>query len=366
MSTPSPINVDPSRHLIVRMGSAVIAVARLLLFGVLMFFSVIILSIVFPPARLLLGQPASVFSDAHFWLLIAVLYGSCLAIGWLARSPQMPDRASWSGVHAGILAIALAALIWAPQEAGFVAGGALLLTWTPLTLRRIAYRRARAGYTGAAAFYLRLACVLHPSSNMRFQSAFWGAQALGQIEKKVVAYRALALRSPPEQLSLLKLQIPLAYGDWEGVLAQIRSADELLPAMKWLEIRAFGELGRIDDMVKTYASLGPDLSPIDLRFCRLFVLAFSGRINGVRALLRRHLGFLRPRSKAYWVFVAGEAAGTDEDARRALASHAREAEDETFRVNAQRHLDEAPTLGKVALSMESLATIAAIEERFRR
>ena len=61
-------------------------------------------------------------------------------------------------------------------------------------------------------------------------------------------------------------------------------------------------------------------------------------------------------------FVAGEAAGTpDDNSRRALASYAREAEDETFRVNAQRHLDEAPKLAKVALSMESLATVAAIE-----
>jgi hypothetical protein len=283
------------------------------------------------------------------------------------KPPEMPDRASWFGVYAGVLAIAFAACIWAPQEAGFIAVAASLLALTPHTLGRIANRRARAGYTMAAAFYFRLACVLHPSSNMRFQSAVWDAHALGQIEKKVVAYRALAVRAPPKQLSLLKFWIPLAYGDWEGVLERIRSVDEPLPAMKWLEVGALGELGRIDDMVKTYASLRPDLPPIDLRICRLFLLAFGGRIDGVRALLRRQLGFLRPRSKAYWVFVAGEAAGTpDDDARRILASYAREAEDETFRVNAQRHLDEAPTLAKVAFSTESLATIAAIEERLRR
>jgi hypothetical protein len=245
----------------------------------------------------------------------------------LAKSrPRMPDRASWIGVHAGIFAIACAAWIWLPQEAGFVAGGAFaLLALTPWMLGRIAYRRALAGYTGAAAFYVRLACVLHPSSNTRFQSAFLDAQALGQIEKKVVAYRALALRAPPEQFSLLNLWIPLAYGDWEGVLGRIRSGDEMLPAINLLEVRALGELGRVDDMVKTYASMGPDLSPIDLQFCRLYILAFCGRIAEVRALLGRQLGFLRPRSKAYWVFVAGEAAGTpDEDARRALASYARE------------------------------------------
>jgi hypothetical protein len=365
MSTPSPIDADRSRHLIVTMGSGVIAGARWLLFGVLSFIVVILFSVLlWQPLR----QQLSVISGAQFWLVIAVMSGSGFAMLLLAKSPaRMPDRASWFGVYAGIFAIAFAACVWLPQEAGFVAGAASLLALTPWTLGRIAYRRARAGYTGAAAFYFRLACVLHPSSNMRFQSAFLDAHALGQIEKKVVAYRALALRAPPEQLSLLKVWIPLACGDREGVLGQLRSADELLPAMKWLEVRALGELGCVDDMVKTYASLGPDLSPIDLQFCRLFLLAFGGRIDGVRALLRRQLGFLRPRSKAFWVFVAGEAAGTpDDDARRALASYAREAEDETFRVNAQRHLDQSSTLGKVALSIESLATIAAIEERLRR
>jgi hypothetical protein len=87
--------------------------------------------------------------------------------------------------------------------------------------------------------------------------------------------------------------------------------------MKWLEVRALGELGRVDDMVKTYASLGPDLPPIDLQFCRLFLLAFGGRIDGVRALLRRQLGFLRPRSKAYWVFCGGR--GSRNPGRRRAA-----------------------------------------------
>jgi hypothetical protein len=110
---------------------------------------------------------------------------------------------------------------------------------------------------------------------------------------------------------------------------------------------------------------GPDLQVRQI--CRLFVLAFGGRVDGVRTLLGRQLRFLAPSGKAYWVFVAGQAAGIpDEAARRALTSYANEAEDETFRVNAQRHLDQAPTLGKVALSMESLPTIEAIEWKVRK
>lgn len=350
------------------MGSAVIAVARLLLFGVLMFFLLVILLGMFPPAGVVPGQRLWAISGAQFWPVIAVMLRSGLAISLLVkRRPRIPDRASWIGVHTGILAIAYAGWIWLPHEAGFVAGAASVLALTPWMLGRIAYRRGLAGYTGAAAFYLRLACVLHPSSKMRFESSFLDAQALRQIEKKIAAYRALALRASPEQFSLLNLWIPLAYGDWEGVLGQIRSADEMLPVMKLLGVRALGELGRVDDMVKTYAAPGAKLPAIGLQFCRLYILAFGGRIDAVRALLDRQLGFLSPTSKAYWVFVAGEAAGTAEaDARRALASYACATDDETFRVNAQRHLDAAPTPRKVALSTESLATITAIEEGLRR
>jgi hypothetical protein len=332
VSARSPLNIQPSRGLIIRIWSAVIAYGRLLLRGVLIVLFLIFLFGVFPPAPEIMRSQAPwvVSPGVQFWLVILVLFGSGLALGQARKRPQAPDHASWSGVHAGILAITFAAFMWAPREAGFIAGAASLVAWTPWVLVRIAYRRARAGYTGAAEFCFRLACVLHSSRYMRFQSACWDAHALGQIEKKVAAYRALAVRAPPEHLSLLKLWIALAYGDWEGVLGQIRSADELLPAMKWLEIRALGELGRVDDMLRTYASLGPDLSRTDLQFCRLFILAFSGRIEGVRALLGRQLSFLRPRNKVYWVFVAGKTAGTpDEDARRALASYALEAEDES-------------------------------------
>jgi hypothetical protein len=101
----------------------------------------------------------------------------------------------------------------------------------------------------------------------------------------------------------------------------------------------------------------------NLPFCRLVVLAFSGHADGVRSLLSRQLRFVRPRSKAYWIFIAGQAAGMrDEDARHILASHARAADDETFRMNAQSHLDAGPTPGGVALSTESRATIAEIEK----
>jgi hypothetical protein len=158
---------------------------------------------------------AAVISGAQLWLVIAVMSGSGFAMLLLAKNPaRMPDRASWFGVYAGIFAIAFAACIWLPQEAGFVAVAASLLALTPWTLGRIAYQRARAGYTGAAAFYFRLACVLHPSSNMHFQSAVGDAHALGQIEKKlwpIVPWRC-ALRLSNSPCSSSGFRSPTAIG----------------------------------------------------------------------------------------------------------------------------------------------------------
>jgi hypothetical protein len=95
-------------------------------------------------------------------------------------------------------------------------------------------------------------------------------------------------------------------------------------------------------MVMTYVWAESDLSASKL-FCRLYVLAFSGNFDGVRSLLSRQLRFLRSMNKAYWIFIASQAAGMhDDDARRTLASYVDAADDETFRRAAQRHLAKAP------------------------
>jgi hypothetical protein len=156
--------------------------------------------------------------------------------------------------------------------------------------------------------------------------------------------------------------ISVVQGDWNGVLGQVCSANVKTPALKPFGIQALGELGRIDEMIATYASAESTLSPKNLLFCRLFVLAFSGRVEGVRVLLSRQLRFLRARDKAYWIVIANRAAAIHhEDARRVLASHARTTDDETFRRRAERILEAAPGSPGPALSAESRATIVAIE-----
>jgi hypothetical protein len=278
----------------------------------------------------------------------------------LAKS-QSPDRKTWTGIHAGIMAAGIGAVFWVPQWSGYIVVTALtLFVLTPNVLLRVAFRRASAGYDPAAAFYARLAYFFHPSRRFRFASSLFTTHALGSIDQRVAGYRTLALRATSEEFAVLNCCIPAAQGDWEGALAQVRSAG--VSSLKWLEIRALGELGHLDEMITAYASAASVLPARDLAFYRLYVLTFSGRTDAVRSLLSMRLRFLSPRAKAYWIFLAGQAAGTyDEDARRVLESCARATDDESFRRTAQRHLDAGPTPGGVALSAESRATVAAIE-----
>jgi len=292
----------------------------------------------------------------------AFMFVSLVAAFGSAKS-RTPGRKTWIGVHVGIFSAGIAAVFWVPQWSGYIVGTTLVLfVFTPNLLRQLAFRRAAAGYDRAAAFYGRLACLVQPSRQVRFDSSFLIARALGSIKEKVAAYREMARRATPEQWALVNCWISSAQGDWEGVLEQIRRAGDTLSELKWLEIRALGELGRVDEMIASYASAESVLSATNLPFCRLFVLAFSGRADAVHSLLGRQLRFLSPRMKSYWVFIVSQAAGNDqEEARRVLGSYARSADDETFCKTAQRHLDAGPKPGGAILSAESRAIIAVIE-----
>jgi hypothetical protein len=141
---------------------------------------------------------------------------------------------------------------------------------------------------------------------------------------QVAVHHSLASRATPEEFANLNRSILIAQDDWMGVLAQVRSAGDAKPMVR-LEIRALGELGRIEEMAMTYAIAVAEsvVNFRDVFFCRLYVLAFTGRVDGVCSLLSRQLRSLSSERKAYWKFIACQAAGThDEEARRLLESAA--------------------------------------------
>jgi hypothetical protein len=186
-----------------------------------------------------------------------------------------------------------------------------LLVLTPTVLNGFALRSFEAGHLRAAASYGRLVRVFHPSERVRFQSSYLSAQALESIEQRVAAYQSLASRATPEEFANLNRSILIAQDNWMSVLAQVRSAGDA-KAMVRLEIRALGELGRIEEMAMIYAIAVAEsvVNFSDVFFCRLFVLAFTGRVESVRSLLSRQLRSLRSERKAYWTFIASPGGGS--------------------------------------------------------
>jgi hypothetical protein len=223
----------------------------------------------------------------------------------------------------------------------------VLFAVVPNVLVWLGSRRLIGGYNRSAAICGRLVYLCHPSRYYQFFSSLWAAHALVSTNERISAYRALAVHATAEQLAVLNYYIAIAKDDWEGVLRQSRSASETASFPKRLEIRALGEIGQVEEMMKTYALAGSILRPPDLILCWLYVMAFSGYTDEVHSLLRRQLRFFKPRNKAYWIFVADQAAGVhEEDARRVLELFAHAADDETFHKAAQRHLAKAPAAGK--------------------
>src|SRR6266478_2271610 len=84
-------------------------------------------------------------SSVQTSMACAFMFVSVVATFSFAKS-QAPDRKTWIGVHVGILAAGIAAVLWVPQWSGYVVGAALaLFVFTPGIFHQLALRRAAAG-----------------------------------------------------------------------------------------------------------------------------------------------------------------------------------------------------------------------------
>jgi hypothetical protein len=305
---------------------------------VLVIVVLLVLFVWLPPGPARPGQTTQ-FSWLQLGLTYAAMFFSLVPLVQLAKS-QIPGRHSWIAVHSTVLAIGVISMPLLPQWCGFLTASIyLLFVFTPNVLSDLSLRRFRAGHLRTAASYARLLPLFHPSRHIRFFSSFLGAEALGSIEQKVAALHALVSRAPPDQFAALNCRILMAQDNWMGVLTQVRSVSDA--KLAWLEIRALGELGRIEEMTMTYGIAVAESSLTSSNLvCRLYILAFSGRVDGVQSLLSRQLRSFSSASKAYWTFVACQAAGEhNEEVRRRLEGAVDTANDETFRRAARRHLD---------------------------
>jgi membrane associated rhomboid family serine protease len=189
------------------------------------------------------------------------------------------------------------------------------------------------------------------------------AQSQPTIDAEVAALRDLVGRNPEWQ-AVLQASIARAQDDWQGVLDHAQWAAGATSDLTALEIRALGELGRIDEMVRAYDAAKSKLIGVNRYLSQLFILAFGGRRDSVKRLLEQRLSVLAPQAKDYWTAIAGRTAGGDDEWRRLLGSVAGAPDDTTSRRSARRHL--AAPQAQVALAPEALTVIDATEDWLRR
>lgn len=278
--------------------------------------------------RAKIPRPSTMSDLNHILLFVAFASPVILLLrGWRRGALER----SWRLASITVLLLTGATWIVLPARAGFVGGGAwlFLLLVPAVTLRKVADLALQERFATARRF-ARLTRIVHSTIELRERTRTLHALALAQ---NGLTNAALALLAPlrgnetpsRRQASAESFRIR---GDWEGLVAWFR--DELPPAIAQtdslllpLYLRALGETGRLDDLVRQFAARADVLaeSPQQnsiFHACLIPVLAFCGRTASLTKLLGKKFCRLPNDSRRFWIAM-GERAAT-----RAILSPASE------------------------------------------
>ncbi|WP_457798774.1 rhomboid family intramembrane serine protease [Methylocystis sp. S23] len=257
-----------------------------------------------------------------------------LLLGLLQRRRELR---SFAAANALVLVVGGFALWSFPQEAG----GLVSLVFLPLIAAPTAFgalqaRYARAGRLEAAARCADLVAFFHPTPAMRLSAAFARAAAIEDPREKARAFAALAARAPAEQAAAIETRLLADRGDWEKALVLAQNPENARQ-LSGYRLRALGETGRIEEMIRDYAR-SADSTPLEQTvFSWLFVLAFAGRPREVEELAARVMR-LDADTADYWVAVAKRHAGDEAGARAEFEGLAMSRKETPAAIAARRQL----------------------------
>jgi rhomboid protease GluP len=251
--------------------------------------------------------------DIQYLITINLMVISALAIVSVLMQLPWRDNLLWLGINTLVILAGAAGLHWWPEQAGTLAAVVFVpFVLAPIVLSNLSRKASLQNKPERAALLARLAALLHPAARTRFNAAVTTAHACPSPQAQIEALgRLAAASSPAERFQLEALQLRLA-GDWRGLLAHLRRTPLGSPQLDVLEIRALGELGRIDEMVRCWDAARERLQGSDMTDAQLFVLAFSGRPGGVATMLQRAQRSLDDDAKSYWLALSQRAAGEPE------------------------------------------------------
>ena len=279
--------------------------------------------------------------------------------GWLGV------QGPWLAVNAAVLAIGALALWFVPEWAGYL----VLLVFVPfvaapMALFNLSQRQAQAGRATLAARLAYVGALLHPTTANWMNAHLQGALAKSD-PTNTKPLDDLAASAPPQYRSIVQAHAAFTRRDWSEVLAFAAPDGPADLLMKPLEIRALGETGQIDAMVRCYWRVAPKLLGANSAMPRLVVLAFGGRPEAVTRVLEDKMPGLSTEAKSYWAAVACLNSAADPAAgQRMLQQLAAGAQNLLTRAAAQRQLDTfAAAPLRVPMLRETMTSIDAVAEQ---
>jgi rhomboid protease GluP len=250
--------------------------------------------------------------DVQHFLAVNMMVISALAIVVALVQPGGRPTALWYGVNGLVVTVGVAALrLWPAQAGWLVASVFMPLVLAPFLLGVLMNRAALKGNMRWAAALGRLLSILHPTRQVRLNSALTLAQSKPTAQQQVAALEAIAADASPAERIAIRGHILRAEGNWQGLLDHFRAHRDEIASVGSLEVRALGELGEIDQMAEAYEATRASYNGRDLLEAQLFLLAFGGRPEAVADLLGMPLAGLGNDAKGYWSAIALRAAGAD-------------------------------------------------------
>ena len=279
-----------------------------------------------------------------------------LLVGWIIKNVL-------------ILLVLIAGYLLRPEIAGYLAGGIWIgLVLIPTLLQRLVVRASIQQKHARARAIARVVAVLHPFDGFREQGELYrGLEAAqrGEVEEAAKIFdRLRASRSVLSRVGAMHYyRVTEQWEEFAVWTQQMAKEGELArnPSLLIHYLRALGELGKIEELVRTYHRLRSMAERNLPPSVRLIVLSFSGRREALERVLGQSLFELPESVKSLWRATADAAAGDAESARVRLEA-LRADPDATVASQARYRLEHPPPIAEQALSEEAKSLLASLEQ----
>ncbi len=280
----------------------------------------------------------------------------------------------WRRAAMAVLFVTAIAWIIAPRSAGFVGGGAwlALLLLPAAGLRRAIELTAQERYSSARRIVGALR-FLHPARALRDEHTLLQAIELAEEGDRATALRLLDELAQHESRAALQANAQQfrIRGDWAGLLTFLRQNLPLValgrdPSLLPLYFRALGETGALDELVVQVAGRAPALqasaehqATFDTSI--MIMLAFCGRTEALRRLIKARLPRLHHDAKEFWIGTSERAAGDPIAGRARLEALRGATESALVRAEIAQRLSARPQLTPPLLTPPNEATVKRFE-----